>query len=93
MKFTVHTLRTGELHIRFASGAAVHAADGTGGNILSQLSGGVYVTKPNVTDPTAPAAIQSGDAGLPAAQGEVLGAATGTAITSSTHPDQEMWGQ
>ena len=91
LKFTVHTLRTGELHIRFASGAAVHAADGTGGNILSQLSGGVYVTKPNVTDPTAPAAIQSGDAGLPAAQGEVLGAATGTAITSSTHPDQEMW--
>lgn len=90
LKFTVQTLRTGELHIRFASGAAVHAADGTGGNILSQLSGGVYVTKPNETDPTVPsesAPIQSGE--IPS--GEVLGAATGTAITSTTHPDQEAW--
>jgi len=88
LKFTVKSLRTGELHIRFATGAAVHAADGTGGNILSQLSGGVYVTRPKETDPIA--AVTTGtDEG--AATGEVLGAATGTSITSTTHPDQESW--
>lgn len=86
LKFTVKPLRTGELHIRFATGAAVHAADGTGGNILSQLSGGVYVTKPFEVSPT-PSSV--GDAAE--GQGEVLGAATGTNITSSSHPDQERW--
>jgi hypothetical protein len=88
LKFTVKSLRTGELHIRFATGAAVHAADGTGGNILSQLSGGVYVTRPKETDPTVAAASIT-DEGTVA--GEVLGAATGTSITSTTHPDQESW--
>lgn len=89
LKFNVKALRTGELHMRFASGAAVHAADGTGGNILSQLSGGVYVTKPNESEPTLP----SDDAAVEAAgaAGEVLGAATGTTLTSSTHPDQDSW--
>lgn len=90
LKFNVKALRTGELHIRFASGAAVHAADGTGGNILSQLSGGVYVTKPNESEPSVPiepTLVSETSTGA----GEVLGAATGTIITSSTHPDSASW--
>ncbi len=84
-RFTVRPLRTGELHIRFASGAAVHAADGTGGNILSSLSGGVYLTLPKEGIPQV--AASEGTTG----GGEVLGAATGTVITSSSHPDQKAW--
>lgn len=92
LKFTVRALRSGELHIRFASGAAVHAADGTGGNILTQLNGGVYVTAPKENEPIAeptPSTVSPVD--VPVPSGEVLGAATGTAITSTSHPDPEGW--
>jgi hypothetical protein len=98
LKFTVRALRSGELHIRFATGAAVHAADGTGGNILTQLNGGVYVTAPKETEPTTSSTppLASVDATIPPAEvatatGEVLGAATGSPITSVTHPDPEGW--
>jgi hypothetical protein len=93
LKFSAHALRSGELHIRFASGAAIHAADGTGGNIVSQLSGGVYVALPEQHDPeisTSPPAHVS-EVASDTPHGEVLGAATGTLITSTTNPDQNAW--
>ncbi len=87
--FKVHGLRSGEFRIRFISGAAIHAADGTGGNIVSALNNGIYEIVPSVNDPQAlPPVSTSGEV---SPQGEVLGAATGTTITSSTHPDQHAW--
>ena len=91
LKFSAHLLRSGELHIRFATGAAVHAADGTGGNILTALKGGVYVTEPAQTDPQIPTGIVAENNGASLRSGEVLGAATGTVITSTTHPDPTLW--
>lgn len=44
-------LRSGELRLRWGSGAAIHAADGTGGNIVSALSGGVYLIEPKNSTP------------------------------------------
>lgn len=93
---SVKGLRSGELHIRFATGSAgaeLHAADGTGGNILSQLSGGVYVTRPEVNEPESlsqPAPVVNASSETTPI-GEVLGAATGTEISSPTHPDQTLW--
>lgn len=90
LKFEVRGQRSGEFRIRFVSGAAIHAADGTGGNIVSALNNGIYEIVPMINDPSAPiAAAQEGE--ITSTNGEVLGAATGTTITSPTHPDQTLW--
>ena len=88
LKFEVRGQRSGEFRIRFVSGAAIHAADGTGGNIVSALNNGVYKIIPLINDPST-AVVQEGE--ILSAGGEVLGAATGTTITSPTHPDQTLW--
>ena len=88
--FKVHGKRSGEFRIRFVSGAAIHAADGTGGNIVSTLSNGIYQIVPSVNDPAALPPFTSGVSDV-STGGEVLGAATGTTITSSTHPNQNAW--
>ena len=84
----IRPLRTGEFALHFEQGAAVHAADGTGGNTLTGFRDGRYRVTPKdlsmeATDETH--------------LGEVLGVATDTppvtlvTITSATHPDQEAW--
>ncbi len=95
-KFSLKTLRSGEMHIRIGSGAAVHAADGTGGNILTSLHEGVYNVIPseNVSDATSPSdntLLPSTATTSATTSGEVLGAATGTPLISSTFPDQDVW--
>lgn len=96
--------RSGEVRIRFATGAAVHAADGTGGNLLSTLNGGIYAIIPKESDltlsPDTPGealfatsteevlGVSDTSSTTP---GEVLGAATATIMTSLTHPDQNAW--
>ncbi len=103
--FTVRAKRSGDVRIHFATGAAVHAADGTGGNLLAALNGGIYVITPKegALASTSPSETEGGatstkveekkDAATSsdAVPGEVLGAATGTSITSPTHPDQLLW--
>lgn len=99
--FTVRAKRSGDVRIHFATGAAVHAADGTGGNLLSTLNGGIYAivpkeeifastSVPEVQD-TAISSDEHPATSSDAISGEVLGAATGTLITSATHPEQNNW--
>ena len=88
--FKVHGERSGQFRIRFVSGAAIYAADGTGGNIVSTLSNGIYEIVPRVKDPVALPPVEAGVSDA-AVAGEVLGAATGTTITSTTHPNQSAW--
>ncbi len=88
---TMKGLRSEETRLDFGSGSAsaIRAADGTGGNLLSALSSGVYIFAPREArnDETFPEAVAS-DVSL----GEVLGVATGTLVLSSeTHPDQDAW--
>lgn len=101
VSFTARAKRSGDVRIHFATGAAVHAADGTGGNLLATLNGGVYaiIPKEGVLGATSPSQeeyfasttveqlARSNDEVL----GEVLGAATGTLLVSPTHPDQTLW--
>lgn len=81
----VRPLRAGDFTLHFEQGAAVHAADGTGGNMLTGFRDGHYTAHPkDLSTPTSD--------GSP--EGEVLGVATATppvAITSATHPDQDAW--
>ena len=88
----IKPLRAGEARIRFENGAAIHAADGLGSNILTSLSGGQYIINPKELNselnqvPTLETP--------PSTIGEVLGVATETPvvlITSATHPDQSAW--
>lgn len=100
LSITVRGLRSEEARLTFESGSAsaVHAADGTGGNLLSTLTNGVYafvpketniavVSEQSVPDTDPAIATQQGTS-----TGEVLGAATGTPeFFSPTHPDQDAW--
>ena len=95
-KFSIKTLRSGEMHIRIGSGAAVHAADGTGGNILTSLHEGVYNVIPGDSNANSislseyhPPLVNASTSAT--SSGEVLGAATGTPFTSVTFPDQDVW--
>jgi hypothetical protein len=85
LSLNVRPLRTGEFSLHFEQGAAVHAADGTGGNMLTGFRDGRYrITPKDLSAATADDSLE----------GEVLGAATATppiTITSSTHPDQGAW--
>lgn len=91
--------RVEESSVRFATGAAVLSADGSGTNILTAMNGGVYAGVPKETlpisvDDTKNSAVNlsSSDAAGNGEIGEVLGVATGTAeVTSLTHPDPEGW--
>jgi len=84
----IRPLRTGEFTLHFEQGAAVHAADGTGGNTLTGFRDGRYRVNPKDL---------SSEATDETPLGEVLGVATDTppitpvTITSATHPDQEAW--
>jgi hypothetical protein len=103
--FTVRAKRSGDVRMHFATGAAVHAADGTGGNLLSTLNGGIYAITPKegvlastsmpIFDEEDPVVSLESDEHLATSSdevsGEVLGVATGTPITSTTHPDQALW--
>jgi hypothetical protein len=103
--FTVRAKRSGDIRMHFATGAAVHAADGTGGNLLSTLNGGIYAITPKeglLASTSMPifeeedlVVLLESDEHLATSSdevsGEVLGAATGTPITSATHPDQALW--
>lgn len=102
---TLRSLRATEAKLRFSSGAAVLAADGAGTNILTSMNGGIYVGVPLESLPATPGEAPdtktpteratAGEASVPSSEdGEVLGAATGTAlfaIESSTHPDPNGW--
>ena len=95
-KFSIKTLRSGEIHIRIGRGAAVHAADGTGGNILTSLHEGVYNVVPGESNANSisiseyhPPLVNASTSAT--SGGEVLGAATGTPFTSVTFPDQDVW--
>ncbi len=95
-KFSMKTLRSGEIHIRIGSGAAVHAADGTGGNILTSLHEGVYNVIPSESASDVTSLLDNNNSVVTAttsatSSGEVLGAATGTPFTSTTFPDQDVW--
>lgn len=91
-----------EAALRFDSGSAVRASDGTGNNLLEELGKVSYrfVPKGGVQSDGVGAGTESAvssdqqqktDAPSPS-QGEVLGASTGTpAIMSSSHPDQSLW--
>ena len=87
-KFRLRGERSGEFRVRFITGAAIHAADGTGGNIVSTLSNGIYAIVPSVSDPDVVVTVPTVES---SSLGEVLGAATGTSVMSSTHPDQNTW--
>lgn len=105
VSFMVRAKRSGDVRIHFATGAAVHAADGTGGNLLAALNGGIYAIIPKEGALASTSVLEvDGGAILSEVQekkdtatssdetrGEVLGAATGTIITSVTHPDQALW--
>lgn len=88
---TLKGLRSEETRLDFGSGSAsaLRAADGTGGNLLSALSSGVYIFVPrDVRNDEVSTIPPTPDLPL----GEVLGVATGTPIISSdTHPDQDAW--
>lgn len=92
----VTPVRSGVAHIRFDREAiTVNAADGTGGNILSDFKSGQYIIVPKDGGPVDLIARDQG-VSVPVESGEVLGAATGTSphvieIVSTTHPDQNMW--
>ncbi len=93
---TLRGLRSEEAHVTFVSGSAsaVHAADGTGGNLLSTLSNGIYVFIPKEMNPEQPAALleETPVEATSTPEGEVLGAASGTPVLSSrTHPDEHAW--
>ncbi len=90
LKFSLRAVRTGAVHVYIGTGAAIHAADGTGGNILTALSGGTYNIVPK-DNGLGQDELEGADSGTTATGGEVLGAATGTIITSTTHPDQDAW--
>lgn len=78
-------LRAGDVRVHFENGTIVHAADGTGGNILTGFGDGRYSVNPKIL---------SGEFESSSSQGEVLGVSTGTpmvAITSRTHPSQDAW--
>lgn len=83
-------LRTGETRLRFDTGSAVLAGDGTGGNILAETKVGVYVFSPVETSPPDESASASEIQGGTNREGEVLGAQI-EAIVSSTHPDESAW--
>jgi hypothetical protein len=104
VSFIIKAKRSGDVRIHFATGAAVHAADGTGGNLLSTLNGGIYaiVPKEGILASTSLSEVSLEDVSTSSemsllatssdgVSGEVLGAATGTIITSTTHPDQTLW--
>jgi hypothetical protein len=89
---SIKGLRSEETRMSFDSGSAsaVRAADGTGGNLLSTLSSGVYVFAPKETNIDNVPALTP--AASPSPSGEVLGVATGTnALSSPTHPNQDTW--
>lgn len=78
-------LRAGEVRVHFENGTIVHAADGTGGNILTGFGDGRYNINPKIL---------SEELEHSSSQGEVLGVSTGTpmvVITSRTHPSQDVW--
>lgn len=83
-------LRTGETRLRFDTGSAVLAGDGTGGNILAETKVGVYVFSPVETAPPNQSAPTPEFQGGANGEGEVLGAQI-EAIVSSTHPDESVW--
>ena len=85
--------RAAEAPLRFSSGAAVFAANGSGTNLLTAMNGGMYVGVPKESVPVTP---EVADGASPASSesvsGEVLGASTGTdVIMSDTHQDPDKW--
>lgn len=80
-------LRSGELRLRWGSGAAIHAADGTGGNIVSALSGGVYLVEPKNTVLDLPEELQTPTQEVYATTSET-GEVLGTHDTASTSSNQ-----
>lgn len=84
LRIVFRGLRTGETRLRFDTGSAILAGDGTGGNILAETKVGVYVFSPTESAPPESAEPQT------TSEGEVLGAET-SAIVSSTHPDESAW--
>jgi hypothetical protein len=87
--------RSGEFTLTFDSGAALHAGDGTGGNLVATLGNGLYVAEPHsLTIPSSSILDVESMGGESDAitTGEVLGEATGSDwLTSPTHPDPAKW--
>jgi len=74
---------TGIGTINWSSGAVL-ANDGKGTNILASMGGGSYALNPKITTPSAPT--------IPApAPTTATGVPAAPQITSSTHPDSNLW--
>ena len=76
-KVTFRPLRTGEIPVRFYSGAVL-AADGLATNIISVMEAGIYTVAPKIIFPPAEYVVPPGAPSQPAVQ-------------SPTHPNPEKW--
>lgn len=77
IKITFRASRTGEVPIRFLSGAIL-AADGLATNILSVMEAGIYTVTPKTVFPPAEYVVPAGAPAEPS-------------VKSPTHPNPEKW--
>ncbi len=77
IRATFKAARTGEIPVRFSSGAVL-AADGKASNLLSVLEAGIYTITPKTIFPPAEYVVPAGAPAEPD-------------VKSPTHPDPEKW--
>lgn len=86
--------RSGEFRITWESGAAILSADGTGGNVISEFTSGIYRGAPKDTTDLLIVPPGEGEYDSLVTSGEVLGVSTGSSslvIRSDTNPSEDSW--